>query len=155
MYFYRTRNLELVEAILAHPEIYPHIGDDYSPAIEDFMPNPHPAIWYVVPHNEACEKVGMFVMVPQNRICWEIHAAMLPDSLTEDKWEAARMLPCWLGKNTECKRLTAAVPSSNRPAIMYGIHGLGMRFVGRQHQAFMKYGQLQDLIILGRSICPA
>ena len=47
---------------------------------------------------------------------------------------------------------TAAVPACNWPAIVYGTHGIGMRYVGRQNRAFMKHGVLQDLIVLGLPI---
>jgi hypothetical protein len=36
--------------------------------------------------------------------------------------------------------------------LIYGTHGIGMRHVGRHAAAFMKGGELQDLIILGLSI---
>jgi len=148
--FYRTKDLKHVRTILVCPRIYSQMGDDYAPEPEDFTPNQHPDIWYLVAGRSAL--IGLFCLVPQNRVCWEVHVALLPFSKTKERWEAARGLAPWLAQNTPCKRLVASVPSNNWPAIVYGTHGMGMRYVGRHERAFMKEGQLQDLVILGRSI---
>jgi hypothetical protein len=123
------------------------IGDDYAPPAEEFRPNDHPDIWYVL-----ADDFGLFTLLPQNRVCWEVHAVMMPWASTSNRWCAARSLPAWLAEHTACRRLTAAVPATNWPALVYGTHGIGLRYVGRQHSAFMKGGKLQDLILLGRSI---
>ena len=147
----RVTDLNRVRAILTARDIYCAMGDDFTAVIEDFRPNDHPAIWYVEVES-AGEPIGLFSLFPQNRVCWEVHVAMLPWATTREKWAAARALPGWLAEHTECKRLTAAVPHCNWPAIVYGTHGIGMRFVGRQEKAFMKHGVLQDLVLLGLSI---
>jgi RimJ/RimL family protein N-acetyltransferase len=147
----RSKDFRLVWGILTEPEIYPLIGDDFSPPWWRFRVNEHPDIWYVAVH-DAGRLIGMFSLVPQNRVCWELHAVMLPGAGTVEKWRAARALPAWLAENTECRRLTAAVPACNGPAIAYGTHGIGMHYVGRQVKAFQKNGQLHDLVLLGRSI---
>lgn len=149
--FCRTVDYKSVWGILTSPEIYPLIGDDYSPPWYRFVVNEHPDIWYLAVHH-AGRLIGLFTLCPQNRVCWELHAVMLPAAGTRDKWQAARALPVWLAEHTECRRLTAAVPACNGPAIVYGTHGIGMRYVGRHAAAFMKGGQLHDLVLLGRSI---
>lgn len=149
--FCRLTNLARVRLVLTTPKIYPAIGDDYAPPVKEFKVNDHPDIWYVEAFNPS-GIIGLFTLLPQNRVCWEVHVAMLSWATIAEKWEAARALPAWLAQNTECKRLTAAIPACNRPAIVYGTHGIGMRYVGRQERAFMKGGQLQDLVLLGLSI---
>jgi hypothetical protein len=159
--FARLTNFALVREVLTHPAIYPLIGDDYSPPVEEFRVNEHPEILYLaawarvqgfVSVAEGGGMIGMFTLLPQNRVCWEVHVVMLPWASKQEKWEAARCLPAWLARHTPCRRLTAAVPSFHWPALIYGTHGIGMKYVGRQEKAFMKGGQLRDLIILGLSI---
>ena len=145
------QNFDLVREVLTSPEIYPSIGDDFAPDVEEFEVNEHPGITYLGVCGIA-GLIGMFSLFPENTICWQVHVVMLPWATIREKWQAARVLPGWLARNTECKRLTAAVPSCNRQAIVYGTHGIGMRYVGRQQEAFMKHGKLEDLIILGRPI---
>jgi hypothetical protein len=148
----RITNFDLVREMFTLPDIYPLIGDDYSPPVEEFRVNSHPDIWYVAALDRHGRVIGMFSLLPQNRICWEVHVVMLPWATRQDKWKAGRMLPAWLGAHTPCRRLTAAVPDTNWPALIYGTHGIGMRYAGRQERAFMKGGELRDLIILGLSI---
>jgi hypothetical protein len=127
------------------------MGDDFLPPAEEFQVNQDVRIWYLEIH-DPCGLIGLFSLFPQNRVCWELHVAMLPCARTRMKWAAARELPGWLAQNTECRRLTAAAPASNWPAVTYGTHGIGMRYVGRHDAAFMKDGKLQDLILLGMPI---
>ena len=151
MEFCRTTDLALVRKILTTPDVYEYMGDDYTPPREEFEPNPHPDIWYVI---AACWSAvaGLFTLIPENRHCWKLHVCMLPNASTTEKWTAARGLVPWLEERTDCRRLVAEVPRTNAAAIIYGTHGIGMRYVGTHPKAFMKYGSLQDLIILGREI---
>lgn len=149
MIYHRTSNLELVDRILRQREIYEISSDDYSPDPEQFKANRDPAIWYVLAGN--ADLLGIFALFPQNTICWEVHLAMMPWATTNEKWAAARGFLPWLWKHTPCQRVTAEVPAFNRAARMYAVHGLGLRCVGRQHGAFLKYGELHDLVLFGRS----
>ena len=151
MEFCRTTDLALVRKILTSPDVYEHMGDDYTPPREEFDPNPHPDIVYLV---AACWSAiaGLFLLIPKSRVCWELHVCMLPNATANEKWEAARGLVPWLSDNTDCRRIVAEVPRSNKPALIYGTHGIGMKYVGTHEKAFMKYGRLRDLIILGREI---
>jgi hypothetical protein len=150
MDFTRTKDLDHVYKILTCPAIYRMMGDDYLPPPEKFQVNDHPDIWYVIIGTSAM--VGLFCLFPQNSICWDLHAAILPWASKHEKREAGRDLVPWLYRNTECRRLTASVPASNRQAIVYGTHAIGMKYVGRQEKAFLRNGKLQDLVILGRSV---
>lgn len=152
MQFARTLDLDLVQKLLTHPKIYSLMGDDSLPPREQFEVNRHPAIQYVtVSKSGSSEIIGIFMLCPENTVCWQLHIAMLPWAKTEEKWAAAREFIPWLKDNTGCRRLTAAAPSCNQRAVAYCTHGLGMHYVGRQEQAFLKFGILHDLILLGRS----
>jgi len=150
MEFHRTKNYRWVENILTHPDVYHRIGDDSLPPISEFEVYAHPGIWYVIASNPGL--VGLFTLMPQNSICWELHVVMIGGVSATDKRQAAGGIIPWISRHTPCKRLTAAVPSNNKPAIAYGTHFLGMHYVGRQPKAFLKDGALQDLILLGRAV---
>lgn len=151
MEFSRVHDYELVRLILTVEGVYGGIGDDHSPPAEEFEPNRHPDIWYVIARSLR-GLIGLFMLIPKSQVNWELHAAMLPWATTRDKWDAARGLPAWLAEHTGCRHLTAEVPVSNRRAIVFGTHGLGMRFVGRHTAAFLKNGCLQDVTVLERSV---
>lgn len=150
MHFNRTNDYGLVYQILTMKDVFEHLGDDFTGSPEAFEINKHPDIWYVT----ACHAggfVGLFSLFPKNRVCWEVHACMYPEASAQDKAEAARKFPQWVKERSGCKRLTAEIPRSNKPAIHFAVHG-GMRLVGVHPKAFMKYGRLQDLLILGMSL---
>lgn len=152
MEYRRTTNYGVIESILRQKGVYEYSGDDSMPTLAvDFEANRHPAIWYVVAIEQG-EITGLFSLCPANSICWDLHVAMLPWAATGAKWCAARGFLPWVWRSTECRRVTAAVPSFNRRALYYGTHGLGMRYAGRHERAFLKDGQLHDLVLLGRSV---
>lgn len=150
MHFNRTNDYGLVYQILTMKDVYEHLGDDFLPAAEDFVVNKHSDAWYVT----ACHAggfVGLFSLFPKNRVCFEVHACMYPEARARDKAEAAREFPQWVKEQSDCKRLVAEIPRSNKPALHFAVHG-GMRVVGVHRQAFQKYGRLEDLLILGMSL---
>lgn len=151
MEFSRTRDLHHVHKILTCAPIYMTMGDDFLPPVEEYRVPDHPDIVYLIAGDKAL--VGLFAFFPANRICWGIHAALLPWATKAEKRDAAHSLVPWLASHTACQRITAEVPESNRAAIYYGVHAIGMRYVGRHEKAVMRCGRLQDLVILGRGIC--
>ena len=152
MHFYRTTNLAFVRSMLTGSEDYDMLGDDTMPVREDFVVNDHPGIWYVVPVSRDDTPMGLFSLFPRNSVCWEGHVMLTNWSSTAERWDAARGLVPWLAEQSECRRLTAEVPSFNRRALAYCTHGVGMKYVGTHERAFLKHRKLWDLIILGRSI---
>lgn len=150
MDFQRTRDLDQVYKILTCPAIYQMMGDDYLPPAEEYRVPDHPDIVYLIVGGRAL--VGLFALFPQNRICWDLHIALLPWASKAEKRDAAHSLVPWLSAHTECKRLVANAPESNRAAIYYCVHGIGMKFIGRQERAFLRNGRLRDLIILGKDV---
>lgn len=151
MTFHRLRDLEYVHNCFTHPSIYATITDDFAPEPHNFKVNDHPDIWYLG-INSRTEFIGIFSLIPDSEICWQLHVATLPWTRSVDRWAAARELIPWLAEHTDCKRLTASVPACNEKAIVYGTHGLGMHIVGRHPKAFLKDGELQDLVLMGRAI---
>lgn len=152
MDYHRTRNFDLVDRIYRQPGIYEVSGDDTLPEKpDDFKVNRDPGIWYVLAGGDDYDLTGIFCLMPENAICWEVHGAMMPWVSSKEKWAAGRCFMPWLWSHTPCRRLTASVPAFNRKAMFYLIHGLGMKWAGRQSKAFLKYGKLHDLVLFGRS----
>ena len=151
MTFHRITDLDCVYKCLTQSDVYDLITDDFAPPPEEFKVNDHPDIWYLGV-NSKVDFVGLFTLIPDSEICWQVHAVMFCWSKKPDRRDSARELIPWLAQHTECKRLIAAVPAFNRLAIAFGTHGLGMHIVGKHEKAFMKYGKLHDLILMGRAI---
>ena len=150
--FERTLDMDVVRNILTHPRIYPHISDDHSPPVDEYDPPRHDSIWYVLAFDEDAgdELLGLWMFVPQNSVCWEVHTALLPLAWGERGHAAARVLPDWIFAKTSCRRIVTNVPSTNRLALRFAISA-GMKIYGVNRESFLKDGILCDQVCLGIS----
>jgi hypothetical protein len=148
--FERTRDLGLVRSILTHPGIWPYIGDDFAGEPQDFHPNEDERIWYVLAIRN-CRIVGLFMFVPETAVCWAVHVVMergIPPLFTH---EAGREIIPWIWAHTDCRRLVAHVPATNRAALHFGLRVMGLRAYGRNKASFLKHGHLIDQVDMGIS----
>lgn len=155
MTFERTRDYDLIRRIMAHPRVYPHITDDGCPPVEEFHPIENPDVWYVLVRSDSgprslgfSDAIGMWVFVPQNHICWEVHTCLLPVAYGELGAAAAKQMATWVFTNTRCRRIVTNVPECNRLALRFAKRA-GMVEFGRNEKSFLKGGVLFDQIMLG------
>lgn len=145
--------MDLVKRILCHPRIWPHISDDHSPPADEYQPVRHESVWYVVARDKktgGSDLLGLWMFVPQNGICWEVHTALMPCAWGDVGLEAARLLPAWIWRNTPCRRIVTNVPTTNRLALHFAIKA-GMRVFGINEGSYLKGGKLCDQVCLGLS----
>jgi RimJ/RimL family protein N-acetyltransferase len=147
--FERTRDYPLVREILTHPQLYRFLGDDATPAAAEFEVNEHPAIWYVLARDESY-LLGVFTLIPQNAVCFEIHAAMLPESWGQTALEALQRVFLFMTAESGCRRIVASIPACNRLAIRYGERA-GMTQFGVNPDSFLRGGTLYSQVLLGIS----
>lgn len=154
MTFERTQDYDLIRRIMSHPRVYPHITDDGCSPVEEFHPVESPEIWYVLVRSENGhtlsfgDVVGMWVFVPQNAVCWEVHTCMLPAAYGEAAAIAAKQMAEWIWSYTPCRRIITNVPVNNRLALRFA-KAAGMVEFGRNERSFLKNGALVDQIMLG------
>jgi len=147
MTFTRSFDFELIGEIMRHPALYQ--ADDYGPAREHFQPRQDPEIRYVLVE-DAGDVLGLFILAPQNTICWEIHTRLLPLSWGKRAAEAARGLIAWLWAETFVVRLVTSVPAPNRLAIRFAERA-GLKRFGTNLASYQKDGTLYDQVLLGIS----
>jgi len=149
MTFERTRDMEVVRAIAAHPEAYARASDDFSPPREDWRPIEHAEAWHVIVR-DAGELLGLFSFYPQSPEVWEVHTSFLPAAYGEKAKAAARKCVDWIFRSTTCRTIVALVPEYNRLAIAFA-RAAGMQQLGRLEQTVQKHGCLWDQILLAVS----
>lgn len=151
MTFERSTDYALIRGIMTHPRIWNWIGDDDAPAREEWLPVEDERFWYVIvrcePHNEL---LGLFLLLPLSRVRWEIHCCLLPNAWGERAREAAREVFRWMWTQSTARRIVATIPRCNPLAVRLAERA-GMRRIGIDEQSFLKYGKLQDQILLGVS----
>ncbi len=144
---FRTHDTALIRDIVTHPSIYTRMADDYAPPREEYVPpSPDAAVFVAVEVDGAVK--GVWVLVPQSHVLWEVHTALLPEIWGTTAKLAAPMLLDWVWQNTACQRLFTVVPQYARATRKFAMHA-GMEECGVHERAYMKDGELQDLIIMG------
>lgn len=146
--FARTSDLSLVRSLISgDARVWDAATDDGSPSREDFTPNDHPAIWYVVGRDGA-EIISLYTLIPVNAVCWELHVTRF---FPRAGAEALLALQAWAFRNVPgCRRILATVTAANRLGLR-ALRCAGFIEYGRNPGAFLKHGQLHDLILLGVS----
>lgn len=148
--FERTRDIELVRSIVAHPRVYrAGLLPDYAPPREAYSPPANESIWYMIPKRNDVP-LGVFFFIPQNPVWWEVHMALLPDAWGEAT-QISRSMARWLGENTSCRKLTASIPHYNRLALQM-VQRIGMTHIGINAGSVLKDGQLHDQSIFGLEV---
>lgn len=161
----RTRDWELITRIVTHPKVYPQVSDDYSPKPEEWEPAKGDDVWYVLVRDltpggresgtlfkgETGEILGLWVLHPHLRTCWEIHTCLLPNAYGPRARKAVRELIPWGWEHLpECVRVITQVPQYNRIALLFAIQA-GMEQYGMNPKSYLKGGMLHDVILLGIS----
>lgn len=147
--FERTTDMELVRAIMTIPDLYRRAADDLAGSPEDYTPPDHPSVWYILAH-EGEELLGLWILMPENAICWDLHTRLLPSAYGPLSRLAMEALFGWIWKNTPCQRIVTKVPVFNRLAMALG-KDVGMVEYGRNPQSFLKAGLLHEQVLLGVS----
>lgn len=162
--FERTTDWETIKAIVTHPRIYPHVSDDGSPLAEQWEPIRDEVVWYVLVKDDAVlhpskpkpdslgtpELLGLWVLVPDNSVCWKIHTCLLPVAYGDRARIAAIAMVPWIWHNTGCLRVITDVPAYNRLALRFA-RAAGMKEYGVNPRSYMKNKKLYDQILLGIS----
>ena len=143
--FERTNDIKLVGEIARHSKIYPASSDDYAPPPQDWSPLQHESIWHVLVR-DVDELLGMFVFIPESRICWRIHVCLLPCSYGERTSEAFSEVTKWMFRNSPVLRLVGSVPKYNTLACRLARLG-GWKQFGVNEQSWMKHGKLHDMLM--------
>lgn len=150
MVYQRITDYGTIRALITHPTQYKHAGDDYSPPVEDFQVNEDPRIWYVAASiADDWKPLALFTFLPQNTICYEIHACVLPEAWGWSEWILRGAL-AWMFENSPALRIVASIPDSNRLAGKLA-HDAGMKVYGENRASYMKGGKLRDQILYGIS----
>lgn len=139
----RTRNMAEVAAILSHPAIFRHVGDDSVMSCE---PVDHDAFYWMLVNDG--EPAGVFLVHAHNSVCYEMHTSILPRAWGEKASQAAQMLLAWAFNATPCLKMITAVPAYNRAALRFAKAG-GMVQEGVNRSSFLHDNALIDQIMLG------
>ncbi|TNG03794.1 MAG: DUF2824 family protein [Gammaproteobacteria bacterium] len=143
----RTRDLSVINAVFKHPKYIDMLGDDGSENVEYPLLD---SIYYLAVY-DGVELAGLFMMVPQNAITIDTHGAFLPGFRGEKARTGGLLMPSWVAKNTQFKKLVACIPSFNKAALAYASK-LGYELEGVNRASFVKDGVVYNQCYYGREV---
>jgi hypothetical protein len=139
-------DLEAVLRVTEHPAVKETSLDDLTTgSLVDLWRYALQHEWtYVLMPNEFT----VFLGVPRTASCYEVHTNILPEGRGPIAVDAAKRAIAWILHNTEIDKVISFIPAFNTPALALAVRA-GFRKEGRIEKSFMKFGKLQDEIIVG------
>jgi len=134
---------------MTHRRIYDHLCDDHCPKAEDFEPHESESLTYLAAYEDE-ELLGIWVLMPENAVCWDVHTCLLPSAWGPVAILAAKAAIKWVFENTDCVRLTTRVPEYNLLALKLA-ENAGMTKFGFNDASWQKKGKLWGQHLLGIS----
>ena len=148
MTFERTRDFGLVRAVLTHPSQVRMASDDGTD-LASWSPCEDERVCYITAR-EGDAVLGIFTLIGQNAVCYEIHAALLPFAWGARTRTALRGALAWSFENTPVRRIVCGIPTYNKLAIKLA-KDCGFRAYGRNPASWLRHATLHDLVLLGIS----
>ena len=143
----RTKNWGLIKRIITDKSVYSKASEDKSPKPEDYEPVKDDRVYYLLAKN-GMDILGLFVVTPENGVCYKVHTCLLPHSYGEKATVAAKELVEWVFQNLDCKRLITEVPEFNKLALKFALRS-GMEKYGFNEKSWLKDGHLYGITLLG------
>jgi RimJ/RimL family protein N-acetyltransferase len=132
---------------VTNEKIWDYVSDDgsdiltYEPVIEE-------SIYWLKAVNQN-QDYGVFLVHPQNYVCYEVHTCLLP-TVWGMALECTIPLIEWVFRNTKCQRLVTNVPEYNYRALSLAKRS-GLTEYGFNEKSYLKNGKLFSQIMLGIS----
>lgn len=142
----RTFDMNVVDAIIKHPMIYPHVHDD---SVKEFYPQDHDGFYWMLVSEE--KPVGVFLVHATNSSCYEIHTCLLPEIWGDKANKAARLVGDYIFYELGAKKIVTNVPRYNKHAFRFAKTN-GMQMEGVNRKSYLHNGKLEDQIFLGVTI---
>lgn len=141
----RCYDVDVVRAILTHPEIYECIAEDGTPPRADVIPNMVSAAYVI--GIVGSEPIGLMVYHPINGITWECHVQVLPEYRKQHADEFSQKALDW-AFGMGVKKIVAQIPFLYPNVKDFGLkHGFEIEGINRQ--SYLKNGQIHDQWYLG------
>ena len=145
----RCTDPKIINSIISHPRIYPHVSDDHSPKAEDFDCSEAlrtDGVYFLTPIDG--EVLGCFIVHLHTMTLFEVHTCLLPCCWGKKALEATALCAKWVFGNTTCQKLMTWVPTYNKLAYRLAIRS-GMQDEGLCKKSYLKNGVLLDMHLLG------
>jgi len=137
-------DLDLINKILRHPDVYESITDDFSPPVdeftaEDMLRNPN---IYVLMRSG----VELHMFFPWNSLTFEAHVITLKPGRGNSVLKGAVYVGDYMVEHTKCRKLVSLIPPLYPRAMLYA-EKLGFLKVGMVDDCHIRNGRVYPKII--------
>ena len=139
----RTFDANLIDGILNHKSIKPHIGDDSTTSKDIYYPIKDHLIYLTT----ECKSL-LFVGFPVNSYTLDAHTAVLPELRGKQAVKAGKAAIDWVFNNTKYIKIVGATPSDNKLAMRFN-RLIGLNREGVCKESIVRGGRLIDRIYYG------
>ena len=146
-----STDYQTIKEILAHPENWQYVSDDFTENVAEFEPVQAPGCHYYLA-KEGDAAVGCLMVVQVSTIAFELHAALVPEFKGDKSKQVLDGLLASIREDLpQAKRLRVFIPAWNKRALSAAIKS-GLEFIGIEKEGSAKDGGFHDLILFGVSI---
>lgn len=137
----RTTDVEKINRVLKHPDIFERISED-GVNIKLWQPDINGAFYLTDDQN-----IGVMVYHWLNGITLECHVQVLPEH-REKAFEFGQKALRWAWVNTEATKIVAQIPTIYIDVLRFA-YKHGFSFEGNNKQSYKKHGRIYDQYYLG------
>ena len=140
-------DMDFINSILRHPDIYPNITDDFSPqrnkiSISEIIKSD--SVHIISPNENA-----VIFLIPRNGVTWEMHYNVLKVGRGDSIRKISKDVFKYAFTQIEnCKKIVCYIAEIYKNAIKFATD-IGFKHEGRFTKSIQKNGNLYDEIIMG------
>lgn len=152
MQIQRTKNPQIADQILKHPDIYWRIRQDYCATQEEFTCAPEIAndsSYYLLAYADDIEEpIGLFIYDSFGPILFEVHAHVLPEYRKSHALNAAYASLDWMFNQTSCFKVMCFIPEVHMNVVGF-TRKCGFLDEGYLSNSYLKDNKLHGQYLLG------
>jgi hypothetical protein len=141
---------ERIRSVFCHPAIWPHVGDDNSPAPQDWIPPVVDGVVFLMPDDDS----ACFMLHAHTSAHWEVHSAVLPEHRGNSVVLVLSGLD-WMRENTKAQVISTYVPRGNFAAAALAKYS-GFQRIGVVPKSIVRNGMPVDQTLYAMELhkCP-
>lgn len=147
MRLYRSFDYKLINEILNMPELFETIAEDCSIEQGSFETTESNSICYMMVEVDDTP-IGLFIIHPDSRVSYEIHANILKKYRKDHSKEACDKVVQWVWDNIDTDKINCNIPTIYQNVINRAKE-TGFVEEGVRTHSYLKNGEALDVMLLG------
>jgi len=143
----RSQDYNLINSILNTPELFATIAEDCNVTCGEFDTMESDSIYYLLA-KEDDNVIGLFIVHPDSKISYEIHANILKKYRKDYSKKACDDVLVWIWDNIDTDKVNCNIPTLYQNVISRAKES-GFVEEGVRTHSYLKNGEALDVMFLG------